>query len=198
MTAPQILLLCCRHRWSMPVLAELHRTGGGTRFVVLINRLGMSRDSLARTLASQIESGLVLRNPGYGHPLRPECILAPRGALLAPSCARLLALLRRLKVEDTALRRWPLGITATIAAGRRRFSEIRSALPSITTRALAIGLRDLQGAHLIERTVWDDSPPLIEYRLSPRGAQVAPILVSLAEAGASESVTPPVRASRRT
>src|SRR5947207_13068422 len=64
------------HRWAVPVLAELRRERG-SRFVTLANRIGVTRDSLRRTLSALIDDGLVERNPGYGHPLRPEYVLTP-------------------------------------------------------------------------------------------------------------------------
>ena len=60
------------------MLAELERQRGA-RFVALANRLGVSRDSLTRTLGALIDAGFVARNPGHGHPLRPEYILTKRG-----------------------------------------------------------------------------------------------------------------------
>jgi len=57
------------HRWAAPILAELHRSKG-SRFVTLSNRLGLGRESLRRTLSALIDAGLVMKNPGYGHPLR--------------------------------------------------------------------------------------------------------------------------------
>ena len=52
-------------RWSLPVLAELHR-GGGTKFVTLANRLGVGRETLRRTLDALVEAGLVAETPATG------------------------------------------------------------------------------------------------------------------------------------
>jgi DNA-binding HxlR family transcriptional regulator len=82
-------------RWTVPLLAELLEQKGG-RFASLLAGLGIARDSLARTLAQAIESGWVARNPGYGHPLRPEYVLTPRGEAVAAACCRMMATRRRL------------------------------------------------------------------------------------------------------
>jgi len=37
-------------------------------------------------------------------------------------------------------------------------------------------LRDLEAAGLIERTVIPSSPPTVEYRLTARGRQLAPVI----------------------
>jgi DNA-binding HxlR family transcriptional regulator len=53
-------------------------TGQGERFVTLVNRLGASKDAVSATLAQLIDDGVVQRNPGYGHPLRPEYLVMGR------------------------------------------------------------------------------------------------------------------------
>ena len=65
------LVRLCHHRWLVPVLGEIG-AAGGARFAVLVARLGISPPSLRRTLAAAEAAGLVMPNPGYGHPLRPE------------------------------------------------------------------------------------------------------------------------------
>ena len=42
-----------------------------------------------RSLAHLIDIGLVIRNPGYGHPLRPEYLLTDNGRGVAESSERL-------------------------------------------------------------------------------------------------------------
>ncbi|MDQ3823709.1 MAG: winged helix-turn-helix transcriptional regulator, partial [Actinomycetota bacterium] len=130
------------HRWAPAVLAELHRTRG-SRVVTLTNVLGVGRESLRRTLAALVDGGLVERNPGYGHPLRPEYVLTARGVRAAPACADLLAGLRELGVEGTALKKWSLPVLLALGGpGRRRFSALLEALPDVTPRALALALKD--------------------------------------------------------
>ena len=86
----QELIAIFHHRWSAPVLAELLRQKG-SRFAALSGTLGVGRESLRRTLDSLLALGLVARNPGYGHPLRPEYVLTSRGEDAARRCAALLA-----------------------------------------------------------------------------------------------------------
>jgi DNA-binding HxlR family transcriptional regulator len=143
------LIALCHHRWSTPVLAELGRTGGA-RFVVLVNRLGVGRASLQRALAALVELGLVRRNPGYGHPLRPEYVLTPEGEEAAVRCARLLAAVDG--KSGVLLRKWSLPVLVALC-DNARFSELREALPGITARALALALKDLERAGLVTRRV---------------------------------------------
>ena len=155
------------HRWAVPALAELDRSGG-SRFVPLVHALGASREGLRRTLDSLIGAGLVMRNPGYGHPLRPEYVLTKRGRKVAPHCARLMDALRQAGLEDVGLRKWSVAVL--LALGReRRFAELRTILGA-TPRALTLALKELVRVGLVERRVHDGFPPSTSYRVT-RGGQ---------------------------
>lgn len=170
------------YRWSPALLAELHERRAGGRFVALANFLGLSRESLRRTLAALIEGGLVRRNPGYGHPLRPEYVLTPRGALLAPHCAELLSVLERLEIEEVALKKWSLPTVVALGDSGRRFGELQSSLREITGRALTATVKELGAAHLVTRQVTDDFPPATVYTLTRRGKALLPVLHRLVAA----------------
>jgi DNA-binding HxlR family transcriptional regulator len=159
------------HRWSIAVLAELHGTTGA-RFVPLAHRVGAGRQSLRRSLDALIEAGLVMPNPGYGHPSRPEYLLTDKGRRVAPSCRALLHALDRERVDDVGLRRWALPVLTNLGGGRR-FSELRKLLPSITAAALADVLKELAAAGLVARTVHDAFPPHALYRSTGRGRAIA-------------------------
>jgi DNA-binding HxlR family transcriptional regulator len=163
------------HRWSAPVLAELHRRRGA-RFVALERQLGISRESLRTTLAALLDSGLVLRNPGYGHPLRPEYLLTDEGARLAPTLDRLLAVLADVGAERVGLKKWSMPVVGALANGPRRFSELRDDLMDVTPRALVLALKDLEAAGLVARRVTSDYPPATVYRLTAAGSRVASAL----------------------
>ena len=170
----------CHHRWAIPVLGELHRTAG-SRFVTLTNRLRVSRESLRQTLNALIEGGLVARNPGYGHPLRPEYVLTEGGRRVGGDCGELWDALRRLGVEGVGLKKWSLPTLRALGDSSRRFSELRSRLPGITprARALALALKDLDAAGLVERRVTEDYPPAALYTVTNRGRALASALAGL-------------------
>ena len=168
------------HRWSVPVLVELHR-GRGAKFVTLVYRLGISRDSLRRTLGGLIEQGWVKRNPGHGHPLRPEYVLTKAGARIAPWCARIMKVLRALGIEDLGLRKWSVPVALALGTGRERFSEIKDILPTSTARALTQTLKDLQTAGLVTRVVSNEYPPATYYRLTNRGRKLRPLMGGVVE-----------------
>lgn len=136
----------------------------------LSHTLGVSRESLRRTLAFLTESGLIQRNPGKGHPLRPEYLLTD--PQLGAFAAVLTELLADLGVTDVGLKKWSLP-TLTLLVDERRFSEIRRALPDVTPRALTLTLKDLESSGLITRTVTEDYPPATVYTATPPGQQLA-------------------------
>jgi DNA-binding HxlR family transcriptional regulator len=155
-----------RYRWTLPILAQLARTGG-SRFVPLAAALGLSRDALRQTLDALIDAGFVMANPGYGHPMRPEYILTVRGRHVAPASRRLVEYLRRSGLADVALKKWSLPTVAALSA-ERRYGELRRTIGA-TTRALTLALKDLVAAGVVARRVHDGFPPSTTYRLTARG-----------------------------
>lgn len=173
------LVALFHNRWSVPILAELHRQRG-SRFVTLARTLGMSRESLRRTLAALTESGLVGRNPGYGHPLRPEYVLTTRGERIAARSRPLVDLLRGRGLEEVGLKKWSMPVVYALAGDPLRFSELRERLEGISPRALTLALKDLEGAGVVERRVTDDYPPSTRYRLAADARRLASLVGELA------------------
>jgi DNA-binding HxlR family transcriptional regulator len=163
----------------MPILSELSGTGG-SRFVPLANQLGLSRDALRQTLDALIDLGLVTRNPGTGHPTRPEYILTERGRRVAPKCARVVEELRRHGVEDGVLRKWSVPTIAALST-ERRYGDLRRAVGA-TPRALTLALKELVGHGLVERRVHDGFPPSTTYRLTPESRTLCRHVTRLASA----------------
>jgi DNA-binding HxlR family transcriptional regulator len=169
------------HRWAAPVLAELERSRGA-RFSPLARRLGVGRDSLRRTVDALLAGGWARRNPGHGHPLRPEYVTTPAGARLGRAVGELLAALRAPGLEDAALRKWWMPLVHAIGPDEKRFSELLQALPGLTPRALALALRDLDSAGLLRRVVVGEWPPRSAYRLTAAGRRLVPVLREVARA----------------
>ena len=173
------LVALFHNRWSVPILAELHRQRG-SRFVTLARTLGMSRESLRRTLAALIESGLVGRNPGYGHPLRPEYVLTTRGERVAARGEPLVELLRERGLEEVGLKKWSMPVVHALSAEPLRFSELRERLEGISPRALTLAVKELEAAGVVERRVTDDYPPATSYRLAADARLLASLVGKLA------------------
>ena len=165
-----------RYRWTLPILAQLARTGG-SRFVPLTEALGLSRDALRQTLDELIDRGLVMPNPGYGHPTRPEYILTEEGQEVAPACAELVEHVRRTGLDPVAYRKWSLPTIAALTAPHG-YGELRRAVGA-TPRALTLALKDLLDAGVVDRRVHDEFPPRTTYRLTARGRALGNRVVRL-------------------
>lgn len=171
-TPDPLLIQLGSHRWLVPLLADLaaHR---GARFVELIHRLGLSRDSCVRTLESAAAIGWVTRNPGHGHPLRPEYILTEAGAAAAARAAMIAEAQDALGLPPGAATRWGLPLVAGIGAGHDRFNALSRLLAPATPRALSQGLTALGRHGLVTREVLDARPPASRYDLTGNGALLA-------------------------
>ena len=147
----------------------------------LHNRLGVSRAILRATLDDLIAEGWVQRNPGYGHPMRPEYLLTGAGRQLAPSSGRLLGTVRRLDIEPMAFRKWTMPVMWVLGSEPRRFGELRHELSIITPRALTLSLKDMEGGGLVHREVFEEYPPVTSYSLQRRARPIYRALSPMAE-----------------
>ena len=67
--------------------------------------------------------------------------------------------------------------------GTVRFNELMRLMSGVTQRTLTNQLRELEADGLINRTVYAQVPPKVEYSLSDRGRTFIPILLSLSAWG---------------
>lgn len=75
--------------------------------------------------------------------------------------------------------KWALSIL-NLNPQRRRFRDLKAAIPGVSQRMLAQTLRDLSEAGLIDRVVLSESTPRkVEYSITPQGRALFPILHQL-------------------
>ena len=172
------LVQLVHHRWSIPIIAELHRRKGA-KYVTLVNSLHVSRASLSASLGDLIELDFVVRNTGHGHPMRPEYLLTRKGAEIGGHCASLVSTVRRRRESDLAFRKWTLPLVAAIGEDIVRFNEIHQLLSSATPRALTLGLKLMLERRWVDRRLIDDYPPAAAYELMPRGRPILHCLSGL-------------------
>jgi DNA-binding HxlR family transcriptional regulator len=84
---------------------------------------------------------------------------------------------------DVISGKWKLVILISISAGNRRFREIERSVPRINSKVLAKELKDLEEHKLIKRTVYDDSPVLVEYTLLPYAESLSEVIKALSDWG---------------
>lgn len=64
---------------------------------------------------------------------------------------------------DVISGKWKVLIIIAIMSGNKRFREIERSIPKISSKVLAKELKDLEEHQLIKRTVYYESPVLVEY-----------------------------------
>lgn len=79
--------------------------------------------------------------------------------------------------------KWKPLILWALKDGKLRFSEINRTLTTITQRMLTKQLRELEKDNLVNRKVYAEVPPKVEYSLTEKGKSVIPILESLCKWG---------------
>ena len=163
-----------RYRWSLAILATL--PDGGARFVEMLNAVGLSRDSLSRSLEKLIAAGWVVRNPGHGHPLRPEYLLTRQGQEHARVASAVISAQKRLEIGPADMSRWSLPLIHVLSDREKRFRTIETLLSEATPRALSAGLKGLAEKDLVNRQIIDNYPPITQYSLSKRGQSIADAL----------------------
>lgn len=80
---------------------------------------------------------------------------------------------------DVISGKWKLQIIIAISHGNKRFREIERSLEKINSKVLAKELKDLEEHGLIKRTVYDNSPVLVEYTLLPYAHTLKDLIDSL-------------------
>ncbi len=167
-------------RWSVPVVAVLHRDGP-QRFGTLHQRLGgAGRDTLAETLRDLAATGLVVHRDGV-------YALSTAGGLLGGPCLAAMVFIPAQGLLAIALKKWPLLVLVAVARGNGRFGAIKAALPGITSGALAPALKELEAAGLVAREVDGSYPPATRY--TPTAAAGPLVEVVEAVVAAAERVS---------
>jgi DNA-binding HxlR family transcriptional regulator len=75
--------------------------------------------------------------------------------------------------------RWSGGILKALFGGQHRFAELRAAVPGVSDTMLVQRLRALGAAGLIERRVIPSTPVRVEYYLTDKGLDLAPVMDAL-------------------
>lgn len=79
--------------------------------------------------------------------------------------------------------RWTLLVLRELSFGRKRFTDLRTALPGIASNLLTDRLRDLEDAGLVEQQALPAPAARTVYALTPDGGRVVPVLRALATFG---------------
>lgn len=81
--------------------------------------------------------------------------------------------------------KWKCVILWHVRGRVRRFSELRRLIPGATQKMITTQLRQLERDGLIERKVYAQVPPKVEYSISDYGRSLSPLLESMCKWGAA-------------
>lgn len=79
--------------------------------------------------------------------------------------------------------KWKLLILYLISSGINRFGKMTMMLRGISKQMLTTQLRELEQDGIIERKIYAEIPPRVEYFLSPKGESLLPIIHQLRDWG---------------
>ncbi len=79
--------------------------------------------------------------------------------------------------------KWKILILWHLKDKARRFSELKRLIPEITEKMLIQQLRELEKDEIVNRKVYSDVPPKVEYSFTDYGRSLEPALKVLCEWG---------------
>lgn len=74
--------------------------------------------------------------------------------------------------------KWKVLIIRDLLTGTKRFGELKKSLNGITQKVLTNNLRQMEASGLVNRKVYAEVPPRVEYSLTETGWSLKPILDS--------------------
>lgn len=72
--------------------------------------------------------------------------------------------------------KWKVLILRDLLPGTKRFGELRKSIGNVSQKVLTAQLRDMEESGLVNRKVYAEVPPRVEYSLTDLGHSLKPIL----------------------
>ena len=72
--------------------------------------------------------------------------------------------------------KWKVLILRDLMPGTKRFGELKKSIGSVTQKVLTAQLREMEAQGLVDRRVYAEVPPRVEYSLTELGRSLKPIL----------------------
>ena len=167
----ELLVNITSRAWAIPILSSLH-TGVAGRQAPLLAATGASRTAFAQSMEHLIMMGLLERNPGHGHPLRPEFRLTSLGCSAAAVAHEFQTAAGKAD-QDLLRRSWTLPVLTSLGTPHR-FNDIKRNLPSISDRALSQSLKTMEVRSWVCRSIDDSArPPRSVYAAVNAGAVIS-------------------------
>lgn len=80
--------------------------------------------------------------------------------------------------------RWKMTILHKLSIKRMRFKDLKAYIPNISDRMLTLHLKEMEQDGLLERSVFAEVPPRVEYKLTASSEKLVPIWEQLEAWGA--------------
>ncbi|MFC4877576.1 winged helix-turn-helix transcriptional regulator [Microbulbifer halophilus] len=87
--------------------------------------------------------------------------------------------------------KWKPLIIHYLLGGTKRFGELRKLIGGVTQRSLTLQLRQLEADGIVNREVFPEVPPRVEYSLTAFGTTLAPILEAMKQWGENHIANQP-------
>lgn len=85
--------------------------------------------------------------------------------------------------QNVLMGKWKLAILWIIGQKTRRFNELQRLMPNISRGVLTQQLRELERDGLVNREVYREVPPKVEYSLTELGKSFIPVMMQIMEWG---------------
>lgn len=72
--------------------------------------------------------------------------------------------------------KWKVLILRDLLPGTKRFGELKKSIGNVSQKVLTAQLRDMEQSGLVNRKVYAEVPPRVEYSLTELGQSLKPIL----------------------
>ncbi len=82
-------------------------------------------------------------------------------------------------IVDVIGGKWKLSILYQLFQGTKRYGELKRLVPNATERMLTLQLRELEASGIVQRTVYPEVPPKVEYSLTELGLSLEPVLQTM-------------------
>lgn len=85
--------------------------------------------------------------------------------------------------QNILMGKWKLAILWIIGQKTRRFNELQRLMPKVSRGVLTQQLRELERDRLVNREVYREVPPKVEYSLTEIGRSFIPVMMQIMEWG---------------
>ena len=75
--------------------------------------------------------------------------------------------------------KWKLFIIWNLKDGKKRFGQLRKLIPAITQKMLIQQIRELERDNIVNRKVYAEVPPKVEYSLTKNGNSLIPTITGM-------------------